>query len=875
MDAHFIVLTLLLYSVWQFTEGETAESFGNTTDITNCTMVPRNTDITGELKELIDDGNRKITLNIEITGELGPLGEQYPGGLFEPKKWILITEEAGKSLLLFPDDHVAKSLYTLSFGLSSLEITLDQQPENCLNRNYTLDQILNTIRFYVLRNFTNDVSNVPDNFEVCNREVSFENDNTTGELQYICCNDVIEACYILKPGIWLNILDTCKLIIEFMVPFLCPLFIPKRIFKTVSIFRYSPNQCNGRSLRLLVKKNGSSQNPQGYTQINPNCLPKFETFMGSQVQGIHNLEVKSINFEARQDKLIEEESHPFGFWNFLFNTFIECEMRKVDDGLKECCNQNILKPFKCYISWIQFLKCITYVLLFAVLVSPWWFTVVFYYSYDYHFLEAVKSAGNALHVEISPTQTDFTSDYVMISSAFLFFILYNGTNDLFRLAIKTLFYFCIYGNSPFSESVSLFVTMLLLPLKTFGLFCGCFAFAFWVTFVVPFLLLFFILQTLPLVSVFNNLILLYKEFQELRKEVQINVWTCLFTFVACIQVIYISVFVVSDCVILFIDCFVYSMTGLLLNYDDVFKYVFLILLFFLYGYDCFNNVHKRYSYFSKLLNMKMQAKVINQFKDFGRQDNESAYPSNGPINTAHVVPSSSNQQPNEICFTYVPQDCLYIKAKRLVVFFDRSEAIPTPYISKQFFQEVNSIPSVVCPGSEYILYLKALRDFFFVVLFLLFVIIVVFALGRAHDLSSGVQTIVALGGGFLPFVFEKFFSKSHIRNMSEAEISLWGKLLEDRIDIFEERWKVQDIEVQTICEPRTVEESSVETDILCRPSGSIQVEISDTQEYDFVVSEETTQTGKILKIFVPNTSLSVDTETEVVVYSKARYQSLA
>ncbi|XP_053374802.1 uncharacterized protein LOC128547102 [Mercenaria mercenaria] len=849
---------LLCFLVWQVTVGEAAESFANLTDVTNCTLIPRKTQITGELRELIDNENRKITINVEITGELGPLGEQYPGGLFEPKKWILITEEAGRSLLLFPDDQVAMSLYTLSFGVSSLAVTLDQQPENCLNRNYSLDQILNTIRFYVLRNFTEDGSDVPDNFEVCNRQVIFKDDNKSAELKYICCNDEMESCYTLEPGRWMNTLDICLFILEFVLPFLCPLLIPKQIFKTLSTFSYIPDRCHGRPPKLLVCKISSNPNPQRYTQIEIS-LPQFETFMSTKLQGIHSLEVKSIQLEAREEKLIEEGSHPFGFWNFLLKTFVECEMRKGDDNLNDCCNQNICKPFTCcYMSWIQFLKCIMYLFLFAIFVSPWLFRVFFFYKYDYQLSRAVESVGNDLNVEISSPSGEsgeFLFDYIIIGFAFLFFIFYSLATDAFRSSIKTLLYACIHGKNDVSQLVSSFVTNSLFPFKKCGLICGCFLFGFWIVLVVPFLFLLLVLQTLPLLNVLNNFFFL---FRELQKADRILKWRFAFTSFLCLEVIFLFILIVNGCVIFYINCFAYAMIGLLLNYDDVFKYVCLISLFLVYGYNCFNNIHKRYSYFSKLLSRKLQGKIVNQF-NLDDQEEE-----NDPINTAHIVSSFSYQQPNEICFTYLHRDWLYWRARRLVYFLDRSEAIPTPYISKQFFGEMNSIKNSVCPGSQYILYLKACRDFIIVVIFLLFVLIVIFALGRAHDLSSGVQTIVAIVGGFLPFVFEKFFSKSHIRNMSEIENSLWEKILENRIDIFEELWKVRDIEVQATSDTRTV----------CRSTGSIQGEVSDTQEFDFVVSEETTLAGKISKLFVPNTTLSIDKETEMIIQSRATYESL-
>jgi hypothetical protein len=47
----------------------------NTTDKTNCSLVPTDSHLISRIKELIKDKNRLIKIELEIEGETGPLRE--------------------------------------------------------------------------------------------------------------------------------------------------------------------------------------------------------------------------------------------------------------------------------------------------------------------------------------------------------------------------------------------------------------------------------------------------------------------------------------------------------------------------------------------------------------------------------------------------------------------------------------------------------------------------------------------------------------------------------------------------------------------------------------------------------------------------------
>lgn len=849
----FFSLISSLCSLLDSANGNTPDRYWNISDRTNCSLIPRNPALPGQIQALLDEGSRMIIFDITITGALGPLSGNYPGGLFDVKTWTLITEEAGEAMLLFPDDYVAKSLYTLSFRRHFVDLLLDQLPQNCFNGSFTLDQVVNTIRLYVLRNFSDYDDVAPDNFEVCNRQIFMEDDNKTATLEYVCCNDPEKTCKILKEGPWTKTLNICLFILKFTVPFICPFFVPKRMLKSVSNFRFTLR--NDDTKRISVNHIAAGSTPNDYTQTDI-CLSRFQEFMQKQRLGSHILELKSIVLKVRNDKLIEDGSSPVGLFQYLYKSIIQCEGNQKDSDFNGCCLQNAIYPFNCSnVSWLNCLKFITHIFMFAVLVCPWWATLIFYSVYDRPFSETVMHTETTLNIEITNLQDtqSFDSDYLAISMIFIFFVFYNMIyTDSVRFVLKTVFLYCIHGSKDrYEKSMSEFKRVLVYPFKKIGV-CAVFLYPFW-SVVVMLYVIKLLLQLFPLLKVFNNLFfLVFRSCTGRFQTSNISGLNIFFMVIYCLNLVYLSVFIVSECVIFYIDCLVRVIIGLLLNYDDVFKYVFLILLILAYGYECFHSVSKRYQHFYKLLSEKVQEKVSKETDNVKPTSNNEA----DETNIAFDIPGNADQQLNSSCFVLLPRNSLYWRAKRLVLFLDCSENTFIPFLSRQFFQEMNSKENLACPGPENLLYLKALIDFILVVAFLLFILIVVFALGWAHDLSSGMQTLVALGGGFLPFVLQKVFFKNHRIKKSNIKKNLWGKMLENEIDNFEEYWEVSDIEVKP-CDLHIQE-----------PSATSYGASFSARKSEFIVMENPSSESTI---FVHNSLVACDTE---IVFSGS-YQSLA
>lgn len=93
------------------------------------------------------------------------------------------------------------------------------------------------------------------------------------------------------------------------------------------------------------------------------------------------------------------------------------------------------------------------------------------------------------------------------------------------------------------------------------------------------------------------------------------------------------------------------------------------------------------------------------------------------------------------------------------------------------------------------LYLWALYDFSKIMVFLLFVFVVIFAFGQTNNVSSGRQSIAALGSGFLPLMLKKFLFESEPVNKSNLR---WYGMFLETLQKFSDRWHPVDIHVSKV-----------------------------------------------------------------------------
>jgi hypothetical protein len=309
-----------------------------------------------------------------------------------------------------------------------------------------------------------------------------------------------------------------------------------------------------------------------------------------------------------------------------------------------------------------------------------------------------------------------------------------------------------------------------------------------------------IVQTVPIFILFFNFynLLSKRKIKEIIGDIAM-----------CVYVGYVLFEIVGKCLLFYTECIVYTTVGFLLNYDDVLPYVSFALLIGVYGYNCFHRVYTLFSDFNKLLSKEIQNRMKDHITNIecpkrNETDSQKEY-----INIVHMLPKTyDSQSNNDTKILVLETGMLKWEAPRLVPFLHISERKAEFYLSRKFFEDINKLKYTISPGDQGYLYLKSCLHFSLVALFLFFVIIVVFALGKAHDLSSGAQTLVALGGGFLPLILQKVIFRTDSKDVTDLNNSFWKKMVDSEVNSFFEWWDVIDIDVH----PAPLNQSNVEND---------------------------------------------------------------
>jgi hypothetical protein len=121
---------------------------------------------------------------------------------------------------------------------------------------------------------------------------------------------------------------------------------------------------------------------------------------------------------------------------------------------------------------------------------------------------------------------------------------------------------------------------------------------------------------------------------------------------------------------------------------------------------------------------------------------------------------------------------------------DKSDFI---FIPKSFLFKMANLPHNLCPGSVHMLYFKAAFDFSLIVIFLVFVFVIIMAFGKVQNISTGGQTIAALGSGLIPLFLRRIFFRSHETPSVDSSDLQWQYLFENAVQEYSERWNFVDI----------------------------------------------------------------------------------
>lgn len=839
---------------------------------TSCSLAATYPEVQKHIVEQLKSGEVKvIKISVSITDSNGEVNVLYPETVYRPNQLLLVTSETGKSMLLLKEYFDALSLQTLGYGVKVANMSVTSLSSDCLKTN-TIER---SLRNYILFGF-NGTYEIPSNTEVCNSHIASYGSGRN--VFYICCKMTLREgiqCSEVRESIWLESLFITITILQVVVILFCPLLVPESMYKlshTYATFLFNADMDNCLKLNVRIVSDDANLDKDFVVTKQHNFvhLSKFKDYIRRlQLDKTYTLYIKSVEISVLEDAIIPEGFSPVTFVNFIKTFFFQCHLRNEIQSVGECCMADICKclPFKVKIPWYRCLVKLMMLIGVSVLSVPWLVRVWFYYTYEESVLTYQKAMLGKQDLSLayvgsfvtylSPTHYIFLAVYVLLPTEI---VVYSFLTESSKYKLKFTVRQCfrdMRSTSTF-DACAFFALFILYPIKRYGL-VGCLLLPMWIL-VLPFYLLYWALKALPILNLSLRLLLnffvyvvkvikptckprvsyhnreCFNLFDKIAKAIienqeesnsRLNKIIHAFANVLSFITIWAVLLLVIECVYFYVECAVYSLIGFIINPNNTLKYVSLILLVGVYGYECFKGVHLKYSDYSQEVNTEVQKLVENKLKQ------EALKTENMQVNTAFEIVGSIKPRNEHMQLVVGSEGYLKWSARRLALFLEHSDI---PKIPINFLYAMAQLPHEHCPGHAYKLYLTALVEFSLILLFLAFVFIVIFAFGQANDISSAGQSVAALGSGFLPLIFKKVLFKP--QGTTSNRNLKWQTLFYNAIDKYASKWIVKDIVPINVEELSLVEQTIPHPTELTSDHVEVELESCETVHLSDVTSKK-------------------------------------
>lgn len=281
----------------------------------------------------------------------------------------------------------------------------------------------------------------------------------------------------------------------------------------------------------------------------------------------------------------------------------------------------------------------------------------------------------------------------------------------------------------------------------------------------------------------------------------------------CILFMYSVLFMFCEVCGFILEVSVFTLMGLIVNADNSAKYLMLSFWVIMYSAVCYNNMYEKYlklnhmifEYIRQKMGDAVQKLTLQRhekqnntaFKYFSAVDMREQSLAHKELGMESEDECTPTKQPGRSLHTALdfPQDTIeYIEDKlnwrinSLVLFVD---CFDVPRIPKELFHKICNIEAPGCPGPIFQNLCKATRQFLYMVLFLVFVLIVVMSFSDVYKMSSTNQLLITLAGGFVPFFF-RYVLQTRRAEPSLSTYSFQGKV-HQIIHDFTQVWPVFDL----------------------------------------------------------------------------------
>ena len=240
---------------------------------------------------------------------------------------------------------------------------------------------------------------------------------------------------------------------------------------------------------------------------------------------------------------------------------------------------------------------------------------------------------------------------------------------------------------------------------------------------------------------------------------------------------------------------VFTLMGTIVNAGMAAKYAMLFFWILIYASSCYNHVYQQYVKMNGAVFDMIKGKLKDEITDVTRKPMYEQ--ENTAFNYFKQPPSEGETKSDKEKMIndkppFRKNKCLHWTLKDVVMFVDKTDK---PRIPLKLFHQISEIKAPGCPGSVFLSQLAATRNFLYMVIFLLFVLIVIMAFGNVYHISSTNQMLATLAGGFIPFVIKSVL-KPKGNEVNLNTYSFDGKIY-DIIRAFKQTWPIYDFIFQS------------------------------------------------------------------------------
>lgn len=777
------------------------QTIWKTINVNNCTISLGNNNTKMTLTKLISDNTVKIILikfnvpaNVISGSHKKPMElEETDTYVYQQYRWQIVRFDVGQNLLLFFLKFKLLNLTKINMGFKEMVIDVPSVSSSC-ETNLSFSHFGYKIR-EILLDYTRGYEE-RDKISVCTQVIKGR--KGIADFRTICYTHKTKqklSCDYLNPQDgWKNLMIFRDVIVVVILLFL-PFLVPSRLYNlrhSIYIYRLE------KKLPLTLTISKSVLSPADTSSFAFSHL-KYPNLKNScpYIETEYHRMVNALYLDIDEQDLLPRGYAGADFLRLIYKKVFRC---KYNSKQMTTCLDSTLFPFYCRrfrrYTWYNCCSWFMRLFLFLLLPLPWCFRLFIYYTYEAKYISVRTEAAASLNLKlpfrgsilnyIPPLHWSFLFVYTLYFIDVLFFgVLYTKHVRSFGELVKEGFR---EMNALTSIEIYLFILdYLLWPLKTYGLPGLALVLFYWVI-AVPLIVIWYVIDFIPIIRlilillrhvciycapcIFNYFTTYKVEPLPFKQRLSIFITTLIFL----LSLVSASV-LISECVCYIINLCFYGFIIIILKANNTLAYISLSFLVVFYFFETVKAVREEYDSFHK----KVTDKLIEEIVDVNE-------------NIANVLPSQLTN------IAYASGKSVIQLAKRrgqgffccspsMILFID---SYHRPHIPERFFQTICNLPYAGCPGSLTISYLKSLRKYFMILIFLGFIFIVVQTFSGLYNFSTTNQMLATLVGGFIPLFIRKLISMNVPINEVDMETIAFKTHFKNAVREYAEDWIIHD-----------------------------------------------------------------------------------